>query len=100
MVDLIHHLTLDQVSISMTINGPAAMLGCFYVAAAEQQGVSREKLRGTVQNDILKDYMAQHAWVYPVEPALRIIVDMFEWCATHTPLWNTISISCYHIREA
>src|SRR6266571_4145916 len=68
--------------------------------SAEKQGVSSEKLRGTVQNDILKEYMAQHAWVYPVEPALRIIVDMFEWCATHAPLWNTISISGYHIREA
>src|SRR5207244_11178783 len=57
-------------------------------------------LRGTVQNDILKEYMAQHAWVYPVEPALKVIVDMFEWCGQHTPLWNTISISGYHIREA
>src|SRR5690349_532913 len=76
------------------------VLFCFYVAAAERQGVSIDKLRGTVQNDILKEYMAQHAWVYPVEPALKIIVDMFEWCAEHTPLWNTISISGYHIREA
>jgi methylmalonyl-CoA mutase N-terminal domain/subunit len=84
----------------MTINGPAAILFCFYVAAAERQGVPIAKLRGTVQNDILKEYMAQHAWVYPVEPALKIIVDMFEWCAEHTPEWNTISISGYHIREA
>jgi len=84
----------------MTINGPAAILFCFYVAAAEKQGVPIAKLRGTVQNDILKEYMAQHAWVYPVEPALKVIVDMFEWGAKHTPLWNTISISGYHIREA
>jgi len=93
-------IPLDQVSTSMTINGPASMLFCFYVAAAERQGVPGHKLRGTVQNDILKEYMAQHAWVYPVEPALKIIVDMFEWCAEHAPLWNTISISGYHIREA
>ncbi len=100
MEDLFHGIPLDQVSTSMTINGPAAMLFCFYVAAAEKQGVASAKLRGTVQNDILKEYMAQHAWVYPVEPALKIIVDMFEWCAHHAPLWNTISISGYHIREA
>ncbi len=100
MEDLFRGIPLDQVSTSMTINGPAAILFCFYVAAAERQGVPIGKLRGTVQNDILKEYMAQHAWVYPVEPALKIIVDMFEWCAEHTPLWNTISISGYHIREA
>ncbi|PYP01869.1 MAG: methylmalonyl-CoA mutase [Gemmatimonadetes bacterium] len=100
MEDLFRGIPLDRVSTSMTINGPAAMLFCFYVAAAEKQGVSADKLRGTVQNDILKEYMAQHAWVYPVEPALKIIVDMFEWCAEHAPLWNTISISGYHIREA
>src|SRR5213082_602312 len=100
MEDLFRGIPLDQVSTSMTINGPAAMLFCFYVAAAERQGVPSHKLRGTVQNDILKEYMAQHAWVYPVEPALKVIVDMFEWCAEHAPLWNTISISGYHIREA
>jgi methylmalonyl-CoA mutase N-terminal domain/subunit len=100
MEDLFRGIPLDQVSTSMTINGPAAILFCFYVAAAEKQGVPIVKLRGTVQNDILKEYMAQHAWVYPVEPALKVIVDMFEWSATHTPLWNTISISGYHIREA
>jgi methylmalonyl-CoA mutase N-terminal domain/subunit len=100
METLFDGIPLDQVSTSMTINGPAAILFCFYVAAAEKQGVSIAKLRGTVQNDILKEYMAQHAWVYPVEPALKVIVDMFEWGAKHTPLWNTISISGYHIREA
>ena len=100
MEDLFRGIPLDQVSTSMTINGPAAILFCFYVAAAERQGVSSDKLRGTIQNDILKEYMAQHAWVYPVEPALKIIVDVFEWAAQHTPQWNTISISGYHIREA
>ncbi|HUL04442.1 MAG TPA: methylmalonyl-CoA mutase family protein [Gemmatimonadales bacterium] len=100
MEELFRGIPLDQVSTSMTINGPAAMLFCFYVAAAEKAGVPSATLRGTVQNDILKEYMAQHAWVFPVEPALKIIVDMFEWCAEHAPQWNTISISGYHIREA
>ena len=100
METLFDGIPLGDVSTSMTINGPAAFLFCFYVAAAERQGVDISKLRGTVQNDILKEYMAQHAWVYPVEPALKIIVDLFEWAAEHTPLWNTISISGYHIREA
>ena len=100
METLFDGIPLDQVSTSMTINGPAAMLFCFYVAAAEKQGVDIRALQGTVQNDILKEYMAQHAWVYPVEPALKVIVDMFEWAAEHTPKWNTISISGYHIREA
>jgi len=97
---LFEGIPLDQVSTSMTINGPAIILYCFYIAAAEKQGVDSKKLRGTIQNDILKEYMAQHAWVYPIEPALRLIVDGFEWSATHAPLWNTISISGYHIREA
>ncbi|HXV86634.1 MAG TPA: methylmalonyl-CoA mutase family protein [Gemmatimonadales bacterium] len=100
METLFSGIPLDQVSTSMTINGPAAMLLCFYVAAAERQGVDSSRLRGTVQNDILKEYMAQHAWVFPVEPALKVIVDVFEWAAEHAPLWNTISISGYHIREA
>jgi methylmalonyl-CoA mutase N-terminal domain/subunit len=100
METLFDGIPLDQVSVSMTINGPAAILWCFFIAAAEKQGVAPAKLQGTVQNDILKEYMAQHAWVYPVEPALKLIVDMFEWGAKHTPKWNTISISGYHIREA
>ncbi len=100
MESLFDGIPLGQVSTSMTINGPAAMLFCFYVAAAERQGVKSEQLRGTVQNDILKEYMAQHAWIYGVEPALKIIVDLFEWGAQHAPQWNTISISGYHIREA
>ncbi|MEO6057201.1 MAG: methylmalonyl-CoA mutase family protein [Gemmatimonadales bacterium] len=100
METLFDGIPLDRVSTSMTINGPAAMLFCFYVAAAERQGVSLEQLQGTIQNDILKEYMAQHAWIFPAEPALKIIVDLFEWAAEHTPKWNTISISGYHIREA
>jgi len=100
METLFDGIPLDQVSVSMTINGPAIILFCFYVAAAEKQGVSADKLRGTVQNDILKEYQAQHAWVFPPEPALRAIVDMFEWCSEHAPKYNPISISGYHIREA
>jgi methylmalonyl-CoA mutase N-terminal domain/subunit len=100
METLFDGIPLDQVSTSMTINGPAVILFCFYVAAAERQGVPPEKIRGTVQNDILKEYMAQHAWCYPIEPALRLIVDLFQWGAEHAPQWNTVSISGYHIREA
>ena len=100
METLFEGIPLDKVSTSMTINGPAAMLFCFYVAAAEKQGVPIDRLQGTIQNDILKEYMAQHAWIFPAEPALKIIVDLFEWAAEHTPNWNTISISGYHIREA
>ncbi len=100
METLFDGIPLDQVSTSMTINGPAAIIFCFYVAAAEKQGVSIDKLQGTIQNDILKEYMAQHAWIFPAEPALKVIVDLFEWAAEHTPKWNTISISGYHIREA
>ncbi len=100
METLFDGIPLDEVSVSMTINGPAIILFCFYVAAAEKQGVPAEKLRGTVQNDILKEYQAQHAWVFPPEPALRAIVDMFAWCSEHAPKYNPISISGYHIREA
>jgi methylmalonyl-CoA mutase N-terminal domain/subunit len=100
METLFDGIPLDQVSVSMTINGPAIILFCFYVVAAEKQGVGADRLRGTVQNDILKEYMAQHAWIYPAEPALNLIVDMFEWCAKHAPKYNPISISGYHIREA
>src|SRR5918999_957596 len=100
METLFEGIPLDKVSTSMTINGPAIILWAFYIAAAEKQGVASTALRGTIQNDILKEYMAQHAWCFPVEPALRLIVDCFEWGAEHAPLWNTISISGYHIREA
>jgi methylmalonyl-CoA mutase, N-terminal domain len=100
MERLFEGIPLDQVSVSMTINGPAIILFAFYVVAAERAGISADKLRGTVQNDILKEYQAQHAWVFPPDPALRLIVDMFEWCSEHTPKYNPISISGYHIREA
>ncbi len=100
METLFDGIPLDRVSVSLTINGPAIILFCFYVVAAERQGVRPEQLRGTVQNDILKEYQAQHAWVFPPEPALRCIIDMFEWCAEHTPMYHPISISGYHIREA
>ncbi len=100
MEALFDGIPLDQVSTSMTINGPAIILWCFYIAAAEKQGVKPDQLRGTVQNDILKEYMAQHAWCFPIEPALRLIIDMFEYGSEHVPQWNTVSISGYHIREA
>src|SRR5918999_1220214 len=100
METLFAGIPLDRVSTSMTINGPAIILWAFYVAAAEKQGASPDKLRGTIQNDILKEYMAQHAWCFPIEPALRLVVACFEWGAKHAPQWNTISISGYHIREA
>ena len=100
METLMEGIPLGRVSTSMTINGPAVILFCFYAAAAEKQGVPLAHVQGTVQNDILKEYMAQHAWCFPIEPALRLIVDMFEWCSANTPKWNTISISGYHIREA
>jgi methylmalonyl-CoA mutase, N-terminal domain len=100
METLFRGIPLDKVSVSMTINGPAIILFCFYVVAAESQGVPADRLRGTAQNDILKEYMAQHAWIYPPEPALKLIVDMFEWCSKHAPKYNPVSISGYHIREA
>src|SRR5687768_9918833 len=100
METLFAGIPLDRVSVSMTINGPAIILFCFYMVAAEKQGFGFDRLRGTVQNDILKEYQAQHAWVFPPEPALRLIVDMFEWCSGNAPKYNPISISGYHIREA
>ncbi|MDQ3310052.1 MAG: methylmalonyl-CoA mutase family protein, partial [Gemmatimonadota bacterium] len=100
METLFDGIPLDQVSVSMTINGPAIILFAFYMIAAEKQGVPFNKLRGTVQNDILKEYQAQHAWVYPPEPALRLVIDMFEWANRNAPKYNPISISGYHIREA
>ena len=93
-------IPLDKVSVSMTINGPAVMLYAFLLVAAERQGVPFARVRGTIQNDILKEYQAQHAWIFPPEPALGIITDIFEWSAEHAPRFNTISISGYHIREA
>lgn len=93
-------IPLDKVSTSMTINAPAAMLLAFYVAVAEKQGVKPHQLRGTVQNDILKEYIAQKEWIYPPVPSMRIITDMFAYSVKELPNWNPISISGYHIREA
>jgi methylmalonyl-CoA mutase N-terminal domain/subunit len=93
-------IPLDRVSTSMTINAPAAMLLAFYICVGEKQAVPSEQLRGTIQNDILKEYIAQKSWIYPPEPSMRIITDILAFCADHVPKWNTISISGYHIREA
>jgi len=100
METLLQGLPLDRVSTSMTINSPAAIILAFYIAVAEKQGVSLPTLRGTIQNDILKEYIAQKEYIFPPEESMRIIVDMIEFCTEHTPQWNTISISGYHIREA
>ena len=93
-------IPLDEVSTSMTINAPAAVLFAMYVAIGDRQGVPREELRGTIQNDILKEYIARNLYIYPPEPSMRLITDIFEFCAAETPKFNTISISGYHIREA
>jgi len=93
-------IPLDRITTSMTINGPAAMVFAMYLAAAEKQGVPFDRLSGTIQNDILKEYIAQHSWVFPPEPSMRIITDILSYCTGHVPKWNTISISGYHIREA
>ncbi|MSR64130.1 MAG: methylmalonyl-CoA mutase [Planctomycetes bacterium] len=100
METLFDGIPMGEVSTSMTINGPAPILLAFYIAAGENQGVDAKQLRGTVQNDILKEYQAQHAWIVPAEPALRMITDVFGYCARKVPQWNTVSISGYHIREA
>ncbi|SDC84083.1 methylmalonyl-CoA mutase [Natrinema hispanicum] len=93
-------IPLDEVSTSMTINAPASVLLAMYIAVGDQQGVDREELRGTIQNDILKEYIARNTYIYPPESSMRIITDIFEFCAEETPKFNTISISGYHIREA
>jgi methylmalonyl-CoA mutase, N-terminal domain len=93
-------IPLDEVSTSMTINSPAAMLLAFYLCVGEEQGVPRDKLRGTIQTDILKEYIAQKEWIFPPEPSMRLVIDMVEFCAQEMPLWHPISISGYHIREA
>jgi len=100
MTRLFGDIPLDQVSTSMTINAPAAVLLALYVAVAEQQGVSPDRLRGTLQNDMLKEFIAQKEWISPIRGHMRIIRDMLAWCTRAMPQWNTISISGYHIREA
>src|SRR5215216_5211446 len=97
---LFEGIPLGEVSTSMTINGPAAMLLAFYVCVAEEQGVPREELRGTIQTDILKEYIAQKEYIFPPEPSMRLVTDMIEFCAREMPKWHPISISGYHIREA
>ncbi len=93
-------IPLDKVTTSMTINGPASVLLAMYIAVAEKQGVSQDKIGGTIQNDILKEYIAQKSWIFPPEPSIRLIVNTVEYCTKYVPRWNTISISGYHIREA
>jgi methylmalonyl-CoA mutase N-terminal domain/subunit len=100
MLTLFDQIPLERVSTSMTINATAAILLALYVAVAKTQGADLSKLSGTVQNDILKEYIARGTYIYPVRPAMRIVTDLFAWCRTELPAWNTISISGYHIREA
>jgi len=100
METLFAEIPLDKITTSMTINAPAAVLWGLYIATAEKQGVALHKLGGTIQNDILKEYIAQKSWIFPPEPSLRLITDIFAFADRHLPKWNTISISGYHIREA
>lgn len=100
MIRLFKDIPLDSVSTSMTINATAAILLAFYIVTAEKQGISAQKLKGTIQNDILKEYIARGTYIYPPEPSMRIVTDIFSFCSDHVPNWNTISISGYHIREA
>lgn len=97
---LLEGIPLDKISTSMTINASASVLLALYIAVAEKQGISSEKLRGTIQNDILKEYIARGTYIYPPRHSMRIITDIFSYCKVHVPQWNTISISGYHIREA
>jgi methylmalonyl-CoA mutase N-terminal domain/subunit len=100
METLFKGIPLADVSVSMTINAPAAIMLAFYVAAAEKQGVPADRLAGTIQTDILKEYIAQKEWCFPVDPAMRLVGDMIEWCSKEMPRWHPVSISGYHIREA
>jgi methylmalonyl-CoA mutase N-terminal domain/subunit len=97
---LFHGIPLDKITTSMTINGPAAIVWAMYIANAENQGIPKNQIGGTIQNDILKEYIAQKSYIFPPEPSMRLIVDTFEYGFKHVPKWNTISISGYHIREA
>jgi methylmalonyl-CoA mutase N-terminal domain/subunit len=100
MTTLFDGIDLSEISVSMTINAPAVVMLAFYVAAAEQKGIPADRLRGTIQADILKEYIAQKEWCFPVDPAMRLCGDMIEWCSGHMPRWHPISVSGYHIREA
>ena len=97
---LFEGINLGEISVSQTINGPAVILLAFYIAVADKQGVPQDKLRGTLQNDILKEFIAQKEWIFPPEPSMRVITDMMQYCSDNLPQYNTISISGYHIREA
>src|SRR5206468_10828444 len=100
MQRLFDGIDLERISVSMTINAPAAVVMAFYLAHAEQTGFDWTKLRGTIQNDILKEFHAQNEIVFPPEPSVRLVCDLIEFCTEHVPQWNTVSISGYHIREA
>jgi methylmalonyl-CoA mutase N-terminal domain/subunit len=100
MEDLFHGIPLDQVTTSMTVNAPAAIVLAQYVCVAERQGISADRLGGTIQADILKEYIAQKEWIFPPEPSMRLMIDMIEWCTRTMPRWHPVSISGYHIREA
>ena len=100
MTTLYNGIDLGEVSVSMTINGPAAIMLAYYVVAAEREGVPPQQLAGTIQADILKEYIAQKEWCFPIDPAMRIMGDMIEWCSQQMPRWHPVSISGYHIREA
>ncbi|HUR84142.1 MAG TPA: methylmalonyl-CoA mutase family protein [Solirubrobacteraceae bacterium] len=100
MTTLFGGIDLSEISVSMTINAPAVVMLAFYVAAAEQRGIPADRLRGTIQADILKEYIAQKEWCFPVDPAMRLCGDMIEWCSQQMPRWHPISVSGYHIREA
>jgi methylmalonyl-CoA mutase N-terminal domain/subunit len=100
MATLYEGIPLDQVTVSMTINAPAAILLAFYAVAAEERGFDLSRLGGTIQTDILKEYIAQKEWCFPIDPAMRLVTDMIEWCSAEMPRWHPISISGYHIREA
>ncbi len=100
MLELFDGIELTQVSVSMTINAPAIIVMAFYLSAAKERGYDWQRLRGTIQNDILKEYHAQNEFVFPPEPSVALVVDLIEFCSHHVPLWNTVSVSGYHIREA
>ncbi len=100
MRQLFAGIDLEQISVSMTINAPAAIVMAFYLASAQESGFDWRKLRGTIQNDILKEFHAQNEIVFPPEPSVRLVVDLIEFCTQNVPQWNTVSISGYHIREA
>src|SRR5687768_9189280 len=100
MQTLFGGIDLGDVSVSMTINAPAAIMMAYYVVAAEKSGVPADRIGGTIQADILKEYIAQKEWCFPVDPAMRLLDDLIEWCTRNTPRWHPVSISGYHIREA